>query len=237
MCLLRRVDVLKCSCNRRVFTDATCTPSRFLEQHQRKSVHITHCVLFQRRSFDVCSAIYECWTKVAHSLKLSFELHTAHLSNYTCSWSTRVNFSYTDVFRSWSYSTIRFSTVLWPTQCFLVGGSCSSLDDGPDQLRGFDVPRCPDILSVQIQFCRTPRKLVQIFSSCWTLFRALYKMYYAWLMIVKSHNPNLMPIFSDDLKTNNGTPIKLVSPCNQCMLTSITWKQSSTSSLYIESLH
>ena len=31
-------------------------------------------------------------------------------------------------------------------------------------------------------------------------------MYYAWLTIVKSHNPNLIPMFSDDFKTNNGTP-------------------------------
>ena len=76
MCLWRRVDMLKCSCNWRVFTDAACMSSRFLEQHQCESVHITYCVLFQRRSFDASSAIYECWTKVAHSLKLSFELST-----------------------------------------------------------------------------------------------------------------------------------------------------------------
>ena len=157
MCLLRRVGVLKCSCNRRIFTDATCTSGRFLEEHHRESMHITHCVCFQHKSYDVSIVLSmnaEWKLRIPSSFPLNW-VHTAHLSDCTCSRSARVNFSRTDVFRSWSwsYSAIHFSTALRPTQCFMVGGSCSSLDDGPDWLHGFDVPRCLDILSVQIQFC------------------------------------------------------------------------------------
>ena len=162
MCLLRCVGC----CNRRVFTDTTCTSSKFFEQQHHKSMHIP---------LTACSFSVEALTLVVSSINAEWKLHIP--SSFPFRWT-----EYT-----WHISAIAHvhdrpewisATPMYPSHgpllhCFMTNtmplGRWIVLFTRWQACIGYVALTFLDVRTFclfKFNFVRTPQRIVQIFSGC-----------------------------------------------------------------------